>query len=74
MSGLVFLMVLNALFTLVFFVLVFRQIIKYNRSFRFPENRHTKLFGFITKEQVLLTYGLFVLAHVFFTFFVIFSL
>lgn len=46
-----------------FFLLITNRVFAYNRLYKFPETKYTKLFGVLTKEQVLLIYVVAVVLH-----------
>lgn len=46
-----------------FFLLILNRLFAYNRIYKFPEDRYTKLFWVLTKEHVLMIYLSMVIAH-----------
>lgn len=47
-----------------FFLIILNRIFAYNKVYKFPETKYTKLFGFLTKEHILFLYLLAVVLHV----------
>ena len=46
-----------------FFLLVMMRLFSYNRKYRLPESRYTKLFRIITKEHVAIIYFAMLVAY-----------
>lgn len=47
-----------------FFMIIFSRLFAYNRIYKFPENKYTKLFGVFRKEHILFFYLMVTLLHV----------
>lgn len=42
--------------SMAFFMIIFSRLFAYNRIYKFPENKYTKLFGVLRKEHILFFY------------------
>lgn len=57
------LIIATLILSLTMFGLVIGRLFAYNRKYRLPESKYTKLFGIVTKEQVLVLYAVLVILH-----------
>ncbi len=61
------LIILILIGSLTFFGLVVNRLLRYNRRYRFPESKYTKLFHIFSKEHIAILYLLAVVSHLTFT-------
>jgi len=67
-------MIVIIIISLLFCFIAIKQLISYNKKYHLPENKHTKLFGVLTKEQIAGFYIILVIINALFGIWFIFTI